>query len=80
MKFQVGQWGNSLAVKIPQHVAEALNIQANDAIEFTVSDGKLTLVPIRDQSNLTLDELLEQVIDPPESEVDWGSSVGEEVW
>ena len=80
MQSQIGQWGNSLAIRIPKHVAEALNLRPNDAVEFTVADGKVTLAPIRDLPELTLDELLEQVTEPPASEVDWGKPMGREVW
>ena len=80
VKSQVGQWGNSLAVRIPKYVAEALNLQPNDAIEFTVADGKVTLAPVRDLPDFTLDELLEQVTEPTEPEVDWGQPMGQETW
>ena len=58
MKSQVGQWGNSLAVRIPKHIVEALNLQVNDALEFTVKDGKAVLEPIPALPEFTLDELL----------------------
>ena len=79
MKSQVGQWGNSLAVRIPKYVAEALNLQPNDSIEFSVADGRVTLVPVRNLPDFTLDELLEHVTEPPEPEVDWGKPTGNEV-
>ena len=80
VKSQVGQWGNSLAIRIPKHIVEALSLQLNDAIEFTVADGTVTLAPVRDLPDLTLDELLEQMTEPPEPEVDWGKSIGKEIW
>lgn len=80
MKSQVGQWGNSLAVRIPKHIVQALNLQANDAIEFSVVDGKAVIEPVRLLPEFTLDELLEQVTEAPEPEVDWGKSIGEEAW
>lgn len=80
MKSQVGQWGNSLAVRIPKHIAQALNLQPNDAIDFSVVDGKAVLEPIHALPEFSLDELLEQVTEPPEPEVDWGKHAGEEIW
>ncbi|MEL7328553.1 MAG: AbrB/MazE/SpoVT family DNA-binding domain-containing protein [Cyanobacteria bacterium J06559_1] len=80
MKSQVGRWGNSLAVRIPKHIAEALNLQPNDAIEFTLANGKATLEPLHELPEFTLDELLDQIVEPPELEVDWGSPVGKEIW
>ncbi|MCM1982415.1 AbrB/MazE/SpoVT family DNA-binding domain-containing protein [Lyngbya confervoides] len=80
MKSQVSKWGNSLAVRIPKHIVEALQLQANDAIAFTVEDGKAILEPIPALPELSLEELLEQVTDEPEPEVDWGEPVGQEDW
>lgn len=80
MKSQIGQWGNSLAVRIPKHMVEALNLRPNDAIEFSVEDGKLVLEPIHVLPELSLEELLAGIIDPPEPEVDWGKPMGNEVW
>ncbi|NJK57401.1 MAG: AbrB/MazE/SpoVT family DNA-binding domain-containing protein, partial [Pleurocapsa sp. SU_5_0] len=36
MKSQIGQWGNSLAIRIPKYAVEALDLKPNDAIECTV--------------------------------------------
>ena len=80
MKAQVSKWGNSLAVRIPKHIVEALNLQANDAIAFTVTDGKAILEPIPALPEFTLEELLEQVTDEPEAEVTWGDPMGQETW
>ncbi len=35
--MQVAKWGNSLAVRLPQAVVEALKLKAGDEIEITVS-------------------------------------------
>ncbi|WP_110989004.1 AbrB/MazE/SpoVT family DNA-binding domain-containing protein [Acaryochloris thomasi] len=80
MKSQVGQWGNSLAVRIPKYAVEALHLQANDALELTVEEGRLVLEPLQALPELSLDELLAQVSEAPESEVDWGHPQGNEVW
>jgi antitoxin MazE len=38
--MQVAKWGNSLAVRIPQAVVEALKLRAGDEIEITVSGSR----------------------------------------
>lgn len=35
--MQVGKWGNSLAVRLPQSVVEALDLKEGDKIEITVA-------------------------------------------
>jgi antitoxin MazE len=35
--MQVSKWGNSLAVRLPQAVVEALKLKEGDEIEITVS-------------------------------------------
>lgn len=80
MKSQIGQWGNSLAVRILKYVVEALNLKPNDALEFSVEEGRIVLELVYSLPELTLEELLVGITDPPEPEVDWGKAVGDEVW
>ena len=80
MKSQVSEWGNSLAVRIPKHIVEALNLSANDAIAFTVEGGRAILEPIPALPEFTLDELLAQMTNEPEPEIDWGEPMGQEAW
>jgi antitoxin MazE len=79
MKSQVGQWGNSLAVRIPKYIVEALKLKANDVLEFTVENGKLVIEPVQTLPKLNLEELLAEVTEPPEPEVDWGRPMGNEI-
>jgi antitoxin MazE len=80
MKSQIGQWGNSLAIRIPKYVVESLDLKPNDAVECTVENGRLVVQPIQVLPELTLEELLAGVVEPPEAEVDWGRPMGGEVW
>ena len=38
--MQVSKWGNSLAVRIPTEVADALNLKEGDQIEITIADTR----------------------------------------
>lgn len=80
MNAQIDQWGNSLAIRLPDQIVQELKLKADDALNFSIVDGKLVLEPIPALPDFTLDELLDQVVDPPESEVDWEQPVGQEVW
>ena len=80
MKSQIGRWGNSLAIRIPKYVVEALSLNSDDVVECSVEDGKLVIETIQDLPELTLEQLLSGPIGPSEPEVDWGRPMGEEVW
>lgn len=38
--MQVSKWGNSLAVRLPATVVEALDLKEGDDIEITISSGR----------------------------------------
>lgn len=79
MKSQIGQWGNSLAFRIPKAIAQELNLKPNDAVQCDVEDGKLVVKPIQEVKHYTLDELLDAEFEPSE-EVSWGKPEGIETW
>jgi len=78
------RWGNSLAVRIPKAVADALNVSNGKRAELIVENGALVLRPIhkpRRKPRYTLDELLSGMTrDDVPQEVDWGSPRGNEAW
>ena len=84
MKTQIGKWGNSLAVRIPKALAEALKVSDGKQAEIKVENGTLVLRPIVKpgrKPRYTLDELLRGMTkDNVPQEVDWGSSRGNEAW
>jgi antitoxin MazE len=47
--MQVAKWGNSLAVRLPAAVVDALNLKEGDRIEIRVA-GKRTFEIARDRS------------------------------
>lgn len=55
--MQVSKWGNSLAIRIPASVTEALKLKEGDDIEVVVADTRM--FAIRRQSSR--DELLAQI-------------------
>lgn len=79
MKSQIGQWGNSLAFRIPKLIAQELDLKPNDAVSCRIESGKLVIEPFQKDFEYTLDELLAGDIDQSE-EVSWGKPEGEEVW
>ena len=57
MQTQIGRWGNSLAVRIPQPLARAAALAEGAAVDIEVEDGRIVLSP-RPPAAPTLAELL----------------------
>lgn len=80
MKTRIQKWGNSLALRIPRPFAEESNLHEDSAVDVSVRNGKLVVVPIA-EPEFTLDQLVEQIT--PENrhdEVEAGGPVGNEAW
>ena len=80
MKTQLAKWGNSMAVRIPKAVAEAVRFRPGDNVEMAVEDS-CTIKICRPKPEPTLEQLVAGIT--PENrhgEVDWGKPVGHEVW
>ncbi len=79
MSIIVSKWGNSLGIRLPQSVANQLDITADDKLEFSITKGKLTLKKATEPT--TLEELFkdyngESVAVRPVIPI----SVGDEKW
>lgn len=71
-------WGNSLAVRIPQHLAKEIYLAEGSEIELTVIDGTLVIKP-KIRKRYSLDQLIHGIT--PENlhaEIDSGTAVGNE--
>jgi len=80
MKTQLARWGNSLAVRIPKHVAEAATLKEGDPLEIS-AEGAGTIELRRRKRQRTLKELISAIT--PENlhgETDWGERRGNESW
>ena len=76
----VAKWGNSLAVRIPQHLAKEIQLMAGGEVEIVTIDGNLVITP-KKQKQYSLDELIAGITpDNLHGSIETGSSVGEEVW
>lgn len=80
MVATVTKWGNSLAVRIPQHVVKEIQLTEGTEVDLLVIDGNLVIKP-RPRRRYSLEELIAAIT--PEnlhSEVEAGVAVGNEVW
>lgn len=54
----VRRWGNSMAIRIPKHLAQKVDIDVDMEVEVLAVEGHLVLRPTR--SVLTFDDLLKE--------------------
>ena len=80
MIANVTKWGNSLALRIPQHLAKEIELIAGGEVEILVVDGNLVVKP-KKQRQYSLDDLIAGITPANlHGEIDSGISVGVEVW
>lgn len=82
MQATISKWGNSLALRLPKHVADQVHLAEGTTVELEIDDGTLKVRPSRKKFKLS--ELLEgepkRKSDAPSTEVDWGKPRGDEAW
>jgi antitoxin MazE len=81
-KANIAEWGNSVAIRLPKEITEAMHLREGDVVNLQVSGGKATF----EKQTRTLAPTLEEIVAEikrlgPENEpdtVDWGPDVGSE--
>jgi len=80
MRLQVRKWGNSLALRIPKPFAEEARVKQGTVVDLSVAEGRLIAAPVH-RRRYSLSRLLAGVTKGNlHGEVDFGQSVGREVW
>lgn len=81
MHAQVQKWGNSLAICLPDELADEIGLEVGHAVEMQFVDGEIRIKRARQRKPYDLDEMLASVPDDYEPEEwDTGPAVGNEVW
>ena len=86
MNVTVSKWGNSLGIRVPGIIAESLELQAGDRVDFELRDGGMFL-----KKKQSTSKMFEQFYGKPFSQItpedlgtaeniDWGEDVGGEVF
>ena len=78
MQTTVSKWGNSLALRLPRHIAEGVKLTEGQTVEFEISDESLIIRPTRKRFKLT--DLLAGYEKSQKGEIDWGKPEGDEAW
>ena len=63
MEVKIKKWGNSIGLRIPCKVADALGIEENSVVELTTAEYILTVKPKAAATVSSLDELLDSIPD-----------------
>lgn len=81
MLIKVQKWGDSLAICIPEELAEEAGLEVGSEVEIRVVNGEIRIKRARKRKRYDLDELLASVPDDYEPEEwDVGPAVGNEIW
>lgn len=80
MQVSLQRWGNSQGIRIPKSIVNEMNLDKNQKFDLTMEDEKIILT--KQQENFSLiKELFENYeTDKTQSEFDWGSPKGNEIW
>jgi len=78
LRSTIGKWGNSAAVRIPASVLAQANLNLQQPVKITVSDGAIVIQGQQDQYDLKT--LLAGITeDNTHNETDFGAPVGKEL-
>lgn len=81
----LSRWGNSLSIRIPKKVLDALKLTNDDKVSYQVEDNKIILTPEKKESPLRkifdgFDTEAYFKNEPKNKEVDWGQPQGKELF
>ena len=88
MYATIQKWGNSLGLRIPKPLLDALGIHENDRVELLSDHDSITIRKVSAPAHKTLEERLtafygkpiEEIPTVENEEVDWGHGEGAEAW
>lgn len=84
MQTTISRWGNSLALRLPKHVADEARLVEGACVDVELKDGLICVKPARKRFKLSdlLDGEPARVSGGAADlhEDDWGKPVGEEAW
>ena len=76
---KIAKWGNSLAVRIPQKLADQAGLSEGAAVELQASEGKLVVASKVPEYDIRL--LVKRITRKNRHElIEWGSPAGKEFW
>ncbi len=78
---KISQWGNSLAIRLPQALVNELSIHRGEEVELHIEENGFRVVVPSAPKKFMLDELLAGITpDNLHEEFSWGKPQGKEAW
>lgn len=79
MKSKLSNWGNSLAVRLPRSILNALNLKKDDKVIIKQHNNQIIITPAKKTYNLA--DMIKNIdSDNIHTEIETGDSVGNELW
>lgn len=72
------KWGNSPSLRLPVSIMEAAKLKVDDTVELAVENGRIIVVPVRDDEQLLHHLLSGITADNQHGEISFGLPVGNE--
>ncbi len=80
MRITVEKWGDDLAVRIPQEIADAMGISDGSQVELKIRSGSIFVTP-KSRVLPSLTEMVSRITkENIHPETDWGPPIGKEIW
>jgi len=76
METNIHKWGNSLGVRIPQHIARKFYLNNGSVVELSIQDDHITIYP----KKYNLADMLEQITEENKHDIIDNTSEGQEEW
>ncbi len=82
MLTKIQNWGNSQGLRFSKAILEEAAIQVGDEVRILVEEGRIIVEPVyRVRGRFNIQELVTDMpADYHPAELEWGESMGKEVW
>jgi len=75
---RLSKWGNSVGVRLPKYVVDALGLKPGSAVNVSLENDRIVLYPAH---KYCLNDLVSKITEENRhGETDWGNDEGNEWW
>jgi antitoxin MazE len=80
MTTTVQKWGNSLGIRIPKAIIEAIGAREGRELRITTQQHKMVIELVQTET-IDIEKLIKKItLQNAHAEIQWGAAVGDEVW